>query len=99
MGVPLGGIGGGTICRGWRGDFVRWTLVPAAIPSVSVVDVDQFSVSIKDLSGPKAGQRSSCVLHVPAKETTRKAEVHKRWNFNGLKVQWDLNTLQQTTGR
>lgn len=23
MGVPLGGIGGGSITRGWRGDFIR----------------------------------------------------------------------------
>lgn len=26
MGVPLGGIGCGTICRGWRGDFVRFVV-------------------------------------------------------------------------
>lgn len=88
MGVPLGGIGAGTICRGWRGDFVRygttayrtyfirWTLVPAAIPTIKVVDVDQFSVSIKDVSGPNADKRNSAVLYVPAKESTRsKAKV------------------------
>ena len=26
FGVPLGGIGAGTINRGWRGDFGRWYL-------------------------------------------------------------------------
>ena len=27
-GVPLGGLGGGAIGRGWRGDFNRWSLHP-----------------------------------------------------------------------
>lgn len=27
-GVPLGGIGGGSITRGWKGDFCRWQLNP-----------------------------------------------------------------------
>ncbi len=27
-GAPLGGIGGGSITRGWRGDFCRWQLNP-----------------------------------------------------------------------
>lgn len=27
-GAPLGGIGGGTITRGWRGEFCRWQLNP-----------------------------------------------------------------------
>lgn len=27
-GCPLGGIGGGTITRGWRGQFCRWQLNP-----------------------------------------------------------------------
>src|SRR5690606_12022658 len=26
MGVPLGGLGGGSITRGWLGDFVRWQM-------------------------------------------------------------------------
>lgn len=28
QGVPLGGIGAGSITRGWRGDFVRWNVRP-----------------------------------------------------------------------
>ncbi|MEQ2248854.1 Non-lysosomal glucosylceramidase, partial [Ilyodon furcidens] len=27
-GAPLGGIGGGSITRGWRGEFCRWQLNP-----------------------------------------------------------------------
>ncbi len=26
--MPLGGLGGGTIGRGWKGDFNRWQIVP-----------------------------------------------------------------------
>lgn len=103
MGVPLGGIGCGTICRGWRGDFVRfvqlkvvincfrWTIAPAAIPTIKVVDADQFSISIKDLNGPEIEQRKSTVLHAPAKETSRKAKVQKHWNFGGVKVLLDFH--------
>src|SRR5213075_1215518 len=28
MGVPLGGIGGGTVTRGWLGDFPRFQMHP-----------------------------------------------------------------------
>ncbi len=43
MGVPLGGIGGGCITRGWRGEFRRWTLRPGQ-PEHAVVPADQFSL-------------------------------------------------------
>ena len=43
MGVPLGGIGCGSITRGWRGDFIRWQLRPG-IYRVHPVFADQFSV-------------------------------------------------------
>ena len=43
MGVPLGGLGGGTITRGWRGGFVRWQLRPG-IYRYGVAPADQFSL-------------------------------------------------------
>jgi non-lysosomal glucosylceramidase len=43
MGVPLGGIGGGSITRGWRGDFRRWQFRPG-IYHYQQVFADQFSV-------------------------------------------------------
>ena len=46
MGVPLGGIGGGSIGRGWRGEFVKWQ-VGASLMQVKRVDADQFSVFIE----------------------------------------------------
>ncbi|KAF2076803.1 hypothetical protein CYY_001880 [Polysphondylium violaceum] len=45
MGVPIGGIGSGSINRGWKGDFVRWNL-ESGIVSNQVVDTDKFSVFI-----------------------------------------------------
>ena len=43
MGVPLGGLGGGTITRGFRGDFVRWQL-QAGLVHYGAVAADQFSL-------------------------------------------------------
>jgi len=42
-GVPLGGLGGGTITRGCRGDFNRWGLKPGDY-EYRKVDADQFSL-------------------------------------------------------
>ena len=46
MGVPLGGLGGGSITRGWRGDFVRWGLRPGMMEYRSV-PADQFSLYVR----------------------------------------------------
>lgn len=46
QGVPLGGIGGGTVTRGWRGDFARWQLQPGCY-TYGAVPADQFSVSVR----------------------------------------------------
>jgi len=45
-GVPCGGIGGGSIGRGFRGDFRRWSLRPGKY-NHNVVDANQFSLRIK----------------------------------------------------
>ncbi|KAG7259217.1 hypothetical protein CRUP_010946 [Coryphaenoides rupestris] len=36
-GAPLGGIGGGTITRGWRGEFCRWQLNPGMYHYTTVI--------------------------------------------------------------
>eukprot|EP01132_Coremiostelium_polycephalum_P010051 gene10051-12320_t len=46
MGVPIGGIGSGSITRGWKGDFVRWNL-GAGITTNRSIDADKFSVYIR----------------------------------------------------
>ncbi|KAM9717106.1 LOW QUALITY PROTEIN: non-lysosomal glucosylceramidase [Menidia menidia] len=45
-GAPLGGIGGGTITRGWRGEFCRWQLNPGMY-HYKTVTVNQFSVCLR----------------------------------------------------
>lgn len=45
-GVPIGGIGAGTIGRGWKGDFNRWQLIPGMY-SYDIVEVNQFTVCIR----------------------------------------------------
>uniref|UniRef100_A0A8C3PBV5 Non-lysosomal glucosylceramidase n=1 Tax=Chrysemys picta bellii TaxID=8478 RepID=A0A8C3PBV5_CHRPI len=45
-GCPLGGFGGGTITRGWRGEFCRWQLNPGVYHHKTVV-ADQFTVCLR----------------------------------------------------
>ncbi len=58
-GVPLGGIGGGSIGRGFRGDFRRWTLRPGKTVQ-RLVHANQFSVRVASSGGRQ--QSSSTVL-------------------------------------
>jgi non-lysosomal glucosylceramidase len=50
-GIPLGGLGGGTITRGCRGDFNRWALKPGDY-AYRKVDADQFSVWVSRQGAP-----------------------------------------------
>ncbi len=53
-GVPLGGLGGGSITRGCTGDFNRWALKPGDY-LYGRVDADQFSVRVaREGSPPEA---------------------------------------------
>ncbi|NXE43698.1 GBA2 glucosylceramidase, partial [Ptilorrhoa leucosticta] len=45
-GCPLGGIGGGTITRGWRGEFCRWQLNPGLYNYETVI-ANQFTVCLR----------------------------------------------------
>ncbi|XP_031554727.1 non-lysosomal glucosylceramidase-like [Actinia tenebrosa] len=45
-GVPLGGIGCGTIGRGWKGEFNRWQLKPGMY-SYDYVEANQFTVCVR----------------------------------------------------
>ena len=44
-GVPLGGIGGGAIGRGFRGEFRRWSITPGRYRH-SVIAGNAFSVRV-----------------------------------------------------
>ena len=43
VGVPLGGIGCGSIGRGWKGDFNRWQLTPGMY-NYTYVEANQVSL-------------------------------------------------------
>ncbi|KAG2726577.1 hypothetical protein I3760_01G119000 [Carya illinoinensis] len=52
QGVPLGGMGSGSISRGFRGDFRQWQIVPG-ICEPSPVMANQFSIFISRDGGNK----------------------------------------------
>jgi len=58
-GVPLGGLGGGTITRGCRGDFNRWQLKPGDY-AYRKVDADQFSLWVS-----RAGRNPEAIVLNP----------------------------------
>ncbi|KAG8228817.1 hypothetical protein J437_LFUL008313 [Ladona fulva] len=76
-GVPIGGIGSGTIGRGFKGEFCRYQMLPG-LYSYHVVDANQFIVTIRDISGNTLYQQ---VL------SPEKGHQHKlsswNWNFPG----------------
>uniref|UniRef100_A0A0D6QZ21 NLGase n=2 Tax=Araucaria cunninghamii TaxID=56994 RepID=A0A0D6QZ21_ARACU len=51
-GVPLGGIGAGSIGRGFRGEFQRWQLIPGTCDEAPVL-ANQFSVFVSRQGGAK----------------------------------------------
>lgn len=46
LGVPLGGLGGGTITRGWRGEFNRFQLRPGWY-QYHTIPANQFSIFVR----------------------------------------------------
>jgi non-lysosomal glucosylceramidase len=76
MGVPLGGIGGGSVGRGWRGDFVRWGL-QAGIVEYRPVRADQFSLYVR-----RPGQRGRSLVLNP--DRPEGGALHGwGWNLSG----------------
>ncbi len=55
QGVPLGGMGAGSIGRGWRGDFRRWMMRPGKF-FYKTVFADQFSLFVQRPGGPPQAQ-------------------------------------------
>ncbi|OAY28232.1 non-lysosomal glucosylceramidase [Manihot esculenta] len=53
QGVPLGGMGSGSISRGFRGEFRQWQIVPS-ICDASPVMANQFSIFISRDGGNKS---------------------------------------------
>jgi len=77
FGVPLGGLGAGTINRGWRGDFGRWYL-QQGFPNYTIVDANAFSVFI----GPRepGGIGHATVLTTAPAETNKC--IRNTWEYH-----------------
>ncbi|KAK7292521.1 hypothetical protein RIF29_08303 [Crotalaria pallida] len=78
-GVPLGGIGSGSIGRSFRGEFQRWQLLPLKCEEKPVL-ANQFSVFV---SRPN-GEKYSSVLH------PGKPDILKENPASGIES-WDWN--------
>ncbi len=76
QGVPLGGIGGGSITRGWRGDLCRWQLRPGH-PQHGTVWADQFSVRAE-----RPGQAPQAQVLYPGRPPGNRLSSW-RWNLPG----------------
>ncbi len=72
MGVPMGGLGGGTITRGCHGDFNRWQL-QAGMVEYNTVLADQFSLWVE-----RPGQDAQAVVLNPAKPSGSSLSA---WNW------------------
>nr|KAJ0196547.1 hypothetical protein LSAT_V11C700371510 [Lactuca sativa] len=83
-GVPLGGIGAGSIGRTYKGEFLRWQLFPKTCEEKPVL-ANQFSMFV---SRPN-GKKYSTVLCPPNPEMLKENSVDGigswDWNFSGEK--------------
>ncbi|XP_022158766.1 non-lysosomal glucosylceramidase isoform X2 [Momordica charantia] len=81
-GIPLGGIGSGSIGRSYRGQFQRWQLFPRICEDKPIL-ANQFSVFV---SRPNA-QQYSTVLCAQSPQTQREVELSGigswDWNLKG----------------
>uniref|UniRef100_A0A0D9XQQ1 Non-lysosomal glucosylceramidase n=1 Tax=Leersia perrieri TaxID=77586 RepID=A0A0D9XQQ1_9ORYZ len=85
QGVPLGGIGSGSIGRSYKGDFQRWQLFPGTCEERPVL-ANQFSAFISR----KDGRNYSSVLH------PGKPDLPKGSNISGI-GSWDWNMSGQNS--
>ncbi|TVU25976.1 hypothetical protein EJB05_28500 [Eragrostis curvula] len=85
QGVPLGGIGAGSIGRSYKGDFQRWQLFPGTCEDKPVL-ANQFSVFVSRQDGKKY----STVLH------PGKPDLPKGSDISGI-GSWDWNMSGQSS--
>ncbi|KAF7989594.1 hypothetical protein HCN44_008268 [Aphidius gifuensis] len=76
-GAPIGGIGGGTIGRGYKGEFCRYGLTPG-VYNYDTVSANQFIVTIRNLDGKTIYQQVLSVNQKP-KYSLKSWD----WNFDG----------------
>ncbi|XP_012569771.1 uncharacterized protein [Cicer arietinum] len=86
QGVPLGGMGSGSISRGFRGEFRQWQIVPG-VCEPSPVMANQFSIFVSR----DGGNKSFASVLAPGQHeglgSSRKADEQGisswGWNLNG----------------
>ncbi|CAH1646576.1 unnamed protein product [Spodoptera littoralis] len=81
-GCPIGGIGGGTIGRGFKGEFCRFQLYPGIYEYVSVPEC-QFIVNIRNGNNETIFQSVLSTNNKP-----RKAPHSWEWNLNGADCEY-----------
>ncbi|XP_014676714.1 PREDICTED: non-lysosomal glucosylceramidase-like isoform X2 [Priapulus caudatus] len=75
-GVPIGGIGCGTIGRGWKGEFCRYQLIPGMYRHHTIL-ANQFIVTIR-MEGTTVYQQ------VLSPKTNTKSQLRAwKWGFDG----------------
>uniref|UniRef100_A0A7N0V6C7 Non-lysosomal glucosylceramidase n=1 Tax=Kalanchoe fedtschenkoi TaxID=63787 RepID=A0A7N0V6C7_KALFE len=85
-GVPLGGMGAGSIGRGYRGEFQRYQLFPAKCEDKPIL-ANQFAVFVTRESGPKYSTVLSFVdQEALLKDNTAPSGIRSwDWNLKGDK--------------
>ncbi|XP_034827146.1 non-lysosomal glucosylceramidase isoform X1 [Maniola hyperantus] len=81
-GCPIGGIGGGTIGRGFKGEFCRFQLYPGLYEYVTVPEC-QFIVNIRDAKKETIFQSVLSTYNKP-----KKAPQSWEWNINGADCEY-----------
>ncbi|XP_048480737.1 non-lysosomal glucosylceramidase [Plutella xylostella] len=76
-GCPIGGIGGGTIGRGFKGEFCRFQLIPGIYEYITVPEC-QFIVNIKNGDNETIFQSVLATYDKP-----KKSPASWEWNLNG----------------
>ncbi|XP_075215795.1 non-lysosomal glucosylceramidase [Lycorma delicatula] len=90
-GVPLGGIGGGIIGRGWKGEFCNYSMRPGMYEYTDI-PANQFIVTIRDKTGktlyqkvlspnraPKNGRLSKWSWEFPGEQAEYTALFPRSW--------------------
>ncbi|XP_026733304.1 non-lysosomal glucosylceramidase [Trichoplusia ni] len=81
-GCPIGGIGGGTIGRGFKGEFCRFQLYPGIYEYVTVPEC-QFIVNIRNANNETIFQSVLSTYNKP-----KKAPAAWEWNLNGAECEY-----------
>ncbi|XP_011497450.1 PREDICTED: non-lysosomal glucosylceramidase [Ceratosolen solmsi marchali] len=80
-GVPIGGLGGGTIGRGFRGEFCRYALLPG-LYNYHVIPANQFILTVRD------GNENAIYNQVLSTKTKPKVLKSWKWGFDGKKASY-----------